>query len=80
MNGWTRHGEWRPESGPWYRHDTGRVAISGEYGTVGDNVRGWRKTRFYGVIVIGEDGTTKSIRSCRSIKAAKVCAEKLLSG
>jgi hypothetical protein len=75
---WTKTGDWTPGSGPWYRHESGRVAVSGHYGTIGDNLRGWRKTRFYDVVLIGEDGTITYGRSCRTAKAAKEAAEKAL--
>ena len=77
-NQWTKTGDWTPGSGPWYRHESGRVAVSGHYGTVGDNHRGWRKTRFYDVVLIGVDGAITYGRSCRTAKAAKEAAEKAL--
>lgn len=76
---WTKHDEWTPGSGPWYRHASGKVAVSGSWGTIGDNLRGWRKTRFYDVVVINADGTTSRGRSCRSVKIAKEAAEKALA-
>jgi len=79
MNAWAKHGEWTPSSGPWYRHSSGRVAVSGHYGTTGDNIRGWRKTRFYDVVVIAEDGTVSYGRSCRNVATAKAEAEKVLA-
>lgn len=79
MSGWTKHGEWTPGSGPWYRHQSGKVAVSGHYGTTGDNIRGWKKTRFYDVVIIAADGTISYGRSCLNVAAAKGAAEKLLS-
>jgi hypothetical protein len=76
---WTKTGDWTPASGPWYRHESGRVAVSGHYGTVGDNMRGWRKTRFYDVLLIGEGGKVTYGRSCRTAKVAKEAALKLLA-
>jgi hypothetical protein len=76
---WTKHGEWSSMSGPWYKHATNQVEIRGCYGTIGDNSRGWRKTRFYDVIVINEDGTIKTVRSCSKVKTAKDTAEKILA-
>ena len=75
---WSKHGDWTPASGPWYRHASGRVAVSGHYGTIGDNMRGWKKVRFYDVVVIGEDGKVAYGRSCRSVKVAKAAAEKAI--
>jgi hypothetical protein len=76
---WTKHDKWTPSSGPWYRHASGKVAVSGGWGTIGDNIRGWRKTRFYDVVIINADGTTSRGRSCRSAKVAKDAAEKILA-
>jgi hypothetical protein len=75
---WTKTGDWTSVSGPWYRHESGRVAVSGHYGTVGDNLRGRRKTRFYAVALIADDGTITYGRSCRTAKTAKEAAEKAL--
>lgn len=80
---WTKHGEWRAatNSGPWYRHESGRVAVSGGYGTVGDNLRGWRKTRFYRVIAIDQNGTATTLKTTISTAAlAKAYAERFLNG
>ena len=76
---WTKAGKWTSHSGPHYRHASGRVAISGDYGVVGDNVRGWRKTRFYKVVMIDENGKVAFGRSCRSLEVAKDAALKLLA-
>lgn len=78
-SGWTKHGDWDSMTGPWYRHSTNRVGVSGSYGTVGDNMRGWRKTRFYHVVRIAADGSVTTVRSCRSVKVAKAAAEKILA-
>jgi hypothetical protein len=77
---WTKHGEWTTMTGPWYRHESGRVAVSGHYGVVGDNMRGWRKTRFYDVLVIDSDKRPTVVRSCRTIAVAKAAAEKIIIG
>jgi hypothetical protein len=76
---WTKTGKWTPHCGPHYRHESGRVAISGDYGVVGDNVRGWKKTRFYNVVVIDANGKVTFGRSCRSLKVAKGAALKCLA-
>ena len=75
---WSKTGDWTPGSGPWHRHESGRVAVSGHYGTGGGNHRGGRKTRFYDVVLIAEDGKITYGRSCRTAKAAKEAAEKAL--
>ena len=47
---WSKVGGWSPDNGPTYWCDlpgVGRLLISGSWGTIGDNGRGWRKTKFY---------------------------------
>lgn len=80
---WTKHGEWKPawNSGPSYRHESGRVFVSGGYGTVGDNLRGWRKARFYRVVAIDQGGKASQLSStfC-TVAEAKAYAERFLNG
>jgi hypothetical protein len=80
---WTKHDEWKPawNSGPSYRHQSGRVFVSGGYGTIGDNLRGWRKTRFYRVFVVNGDGTVSQLPSTfQAVARAKAYAERFLNG
>jgi hypothetical protein len=79
-NKWTKTGDWvqRWNAAPSYRHASGRVVVSGGYGTTGDNLRGWRKGRFYRVVAINVDGV-KEIGHASSLATAKAVAEKFLS-
>ncbi len=54
------------------------VYIGGRVGTTGDNMRGWRKTRHYVVTVIRAGCLAEEVGSARTVKRAKVIAEKFL--
>lgn len=77
---WTKSGDWvqRWNAAPSYRHASGRVSVCGDFGTTGDNLRGWRKGRFYRVFAT-EAGVSKQIDTASSLTAAKAIAEKFLS-
>jgi hypothetical protein len=80
---WTKHGEWSPHSGPCYLSDVpgvGRFLISGEWGTTGDNMLGWRKTRGYRAFVV-RDGVHAEIGYGGSafLKTAKNNVERWLA-
>lgn len=77
---WTKNGDWvqRWNAAPSYRHSSGRVSVYGDYGTTGDNLRGWRKGRFYRILATGADGV-KEIGYASSLATAKAIAEKFLS-
>jgi hypothetical protein len=80
MTTWIKIGEWVQRWGvaPSYRHASGRVSVCGDYGTTGDNLRGWSKGRFYRVIA-NEAGVAKQIDTASSLAAAKAIAEKFLA-
>lgn len=80
---WNKYGEWRPESGPTYIHEipgVGKLLISGSWGTVGDNLRGWKKTRFYHASFY-RDGVRTEIGhgGSKLLSSAKKNAEKFLA-
>ena len=77
---WTKSDKWTRDSGPHYRHDTGLVSIIGDWGTTGDNLRGWRKSRDYTVLGRDRNGRACRIDSCSDLKNAKKIAEKYLQG
>lgn len=81
MTTWQKSGEWvqRWNAAPSYRHTSGRVSVCGDYGTTGDNMRGWRKGRFYRVIA-NEAGVARQIDTASSLAAAKAIAEKFVNG
>ena len=45
----------------------------------GDNMRGWKKGRFYRVFAV-EAGVTKQIDTASSLAAAKAIAERFING
>jgi len=53
--------------------------VCGDYGTTGDNIRGWSKGRFYRVFAI-DGGTAKQIDTASSLAAAKAIAERFIDG
>lgn len=81
MTTWHKSGEWvqRWNAAPLYRHASGRVSVCGDYGTTGDNLRGWRKGRFYRVFAV-DAGVAKQIDTASSLAAAKAIAEKFING
>jgi hypothetical protein len=79
MGNWTKYGYWTSYSGPTYSHATRRVSIGGDWGTVGDNVRGWRKQKHYKVFSIAEDGTVEEVSSHYLLSTAKAAANRFLA-
>ena len=79
MNAWTKNGEWvqRWNAAPSYRHASGRVSVCGDYGTTGDNMRGWKKGRFYRIFAI-EHGVAKQVDTASSLASAKEIAERFI--
>lgn len=64
MKNWTKTGEWRMarSEGPWYTHASGRAIVRGGWGTLGDNMRGWRKTKCYTLSIDGVDVDSGSLK------------------
>lgn len=73
---WNKSGDWCPtlNEGPHYRHASGRALIIGSYGTLGDNGRGWRKTRCYKLQIDGKDTTFGGLKRLME-KAEKLLAK-----
>lgn len=83
MLNWKKYDEWTPSNGPTYIAEVtgfGKLMICGEWGTTGDNMRGWRKTRFYRVVAYCTPENTRTEVRCGtcSVASAKAHAARWL--
>ena len=71
--------KWTSYSGPSYLHVSGKVSIGGGWGVTGDNIRGWKKGRYYTIFGRNEAGKSVRLDSTHGLKFAKKLAEKDLA-
>jgi hypothetical protein len=79
---WNKVGDWAPNNGPTYWCDlpgVGRLLISGSWGTIGDNGRGWWKTKFYQATLHCDGVRTEIGDSTCLLKSSKRAVDKFLA-